>query len=193
MNIPENKVEALQAAGYDVEKLSALLQAGQQQAEDEQRESKEVEAKDAEPVEVQEAVEEVVDAEAAITDPEPVVQITAEDVATAAGAAISAALEPIAESLTALNGRLETMEGVVKEISVKQAEQAAELELTPAASLAQMIKSSVIGNDATRVDGRSTEARDTPKEAPTIQSKTGIASIDAMLAGRDWRETVPGN
>lgn len=190
MNIPQEKIDELVAAGFDVNTITEQLEAAKRRAEDEMRESKEVEteAKDAEgAVTEAEEVQEVTDAQPEVTEPAP--QFTAADFATAAGTAINDALSPVVAALSALSGRLEAMEGAIKSLEHKQKEQAAELELTPAASLAQMIKSAVIGADETRVDGRSSEAKDTPKETPALATgQTGVPFIDTMLAGKDWRD-----
>jgi hypothetical protein len=49
----------------------------------------------------------------------------------------------------------------------------------------------VIGAPETLVDGRSTEAKDTPKETKAVtRSGIGIPFIDAMRDGQDWREAM---
>ena len=170
MEVPEKKLEELAVRGMDVDELAKKLE--EAKVEGEGRERKELEKDEAE-----EVVEEVTEAE-----PE-VVAISETDIAAAVIIAMNEALAPFAERLNAL-------EGALKEITVTQEEQAAELELTPAASLAQMIESSVIGADATHISGRSKEAKDTPKEEKAYPSQTGIDLIDGMKAGVDWRELI---
>jgi hypothetical protein len=126
----------------------------------------------------------VVEAVEEVTETVPKVEaVSAADIAEAAGGAISAALAPLVE-------RMEALEGTMKELSSVQAEQRTELEMTPAASLAQMIKSAVIGSDATRIDGRKKAASDKPKETASVVGSTGIGFVDDMKAGRDWRDSV---
>ena len=171
MEVPEKKLEALAERGVNVDELAGKLE--EAKAEGEGRERKEVE----EEVVEAEAVEEV--AEAA-----PEVQaIGAEEIAEAVSVAMSAALAPLTE-------RLDAIEGTMKEITAKQEEQATELEMTPAASLAQMIKSSVIGSDETRLRKNSKESKDVPQESKAARGSTGIGFIDDMKAGRDWRDSI---
>jgi len=161
MNIPQEKLDKLAELGFDASEIAAKLEQGKEQAEAEERESKEVEQEAVEveakedTTEVEEAVEEVTESE-----PEPDVAappaFTAEDVATAVGAVMQPLMDKIAE-----------LDGKIKELSTppepepETAEKA--LDLTPAASLAMLIKSAVIGQEAAVVDGRKTR-HDAPRE-----------------------------
>jgi hypothetical protein len=188
MELPEKKLAELEAAGFDVEALVADLKAS---AEAEGRESKEVESEEEavetetvesevetktdETVEVKTEVETVEEAEPA-TFTEPQMHALAD--------AFSTAMAPLMERLEALEAEPTVEE---KEEDDKQ------LEL-PSNFLGQLLHSRVIGSDVTRVDGRTKEAHDKPKEVDNDDAGVRLAhpmaeqTVNRLLTGATFRE-----
>jgi len=64
---------------------------------------------------------------------------------------------------------------------------------TPRASLSDLVKMSVIGDDETRIDGRTSLAKEGPKETePAQNGPIGIPFLDDMINNKDWRESLGG-
>jgi len=181
MAIPEHKREELANAGFDVDELDKKLEDGQAQAETQARESKEVE-----PVEAAEkdADADVTAAETETEEPQATEPqaLTVTDIA----AAFQTAIAPVLE-------RLDEVEGRFKELAeAKESEPEPEpmSEMTPAASLAALMASVVIGEEKARVDGR--KARyDAPKEteAPS-KGDTPFPFVNALKSGGDYRKAL---
>jgi LysM repeat protein len=160
MNIPEKKLEELQEVGFDVDALAAKLTAAQQKAEDEERESKEVEIEEKD-------TEEVVETQAEVTEPTaPALDYDA--LAGAIGAALDERLEPLQQRIAALE--------------IDDDEKEKELDLTPAASIAGVIRSAVLGQESARVDGRSTKAKDKPAENKETTKASPLLNSGNLLA-----------
>ena len=187
MAIPEHKREALAKAGFNVDELDEKLTATQAQASGEQRESKEVE-----PVEAaaKDADTAVIETEIMTEEPQVVATpqtLTVNDVA----AAFQAAIAPVLERLNAVEGQFKQL-AEAKEVH-PDAEPEPANEMTPAASLASMMKSAVIGEPAAQVDGR--KARyDAPKETTATKGGSGgntpFPVVNALIAGQDYREAL---
>lgn len=96
---------------------------------------------------------------------------------------VKPAFEGFAEALTAINVRLDEVDASLKTLAESDdAKIKTKVELTPKESL-KSIADSVIGKKETQVDGRTTLAKDGPKEAePNVESRTGISLIDNLKA-----------
>jgi hypothetical protein len=160
MNIPEKKLEELEAVGFDVDALTAKLTAAQQKAEDEERESKEVETEEKDETEVVETQPEATEPLAPSFDYDAL--------AGAIGAALDERLEPLQQRIAALE--------------VDDSEEEKEIDLTPAASVAGLIRSAVLGQAAARVDGRSKEAKDAPAEHKETTKANPLFNSGNLLA-----------
>jgi hypothetical protein len=209
--LPKEKVEFLQNVGLDAEALDSSLKtvaamladAGvpSKEATDESVEAEAaVEEKvEAEDVETEEEVEtEAKDADVEteeVVEPEPVDETPeltqAEIVAAAVAIGVEAAMTEVTGTLKAITDRLEAVETKAEEAEDKAEDVS---ELTPAASFADLIRSNVIGNQATKLDGRSKEAKDTPEENKNISTgemTTPFDIVNNLKAGRDWRAGLP--
>lgn len=115
-------------------------------------------------------------------DPEPeVVYATREEVAEA----LNAVLSPLVQTLDTLTSHVETLTKEITALKQEDAEKiAATKEVTPRASLLDMIRGNVIGKDAARVDGRTTLAKEGPveTEAPEVQGISMIPLINQLQA-----------
>lgn len=137
-----------------------------------------------------EVEEEEMEEEKAISDP---VEKKLDDFSVSIRKEVADALvefvEPVYErldNLTALNEkmveRIQELEGQV-ELEEKEIE-----EDTPTSSIVDwMHKKSVIGKGDTKVDGRTSLAKDGPKETPVVagEGPTGIQFLDGMLTGKN--------
>ena len=172
MTIPEHKKPFLEELGI-LGNLEAALAAKKEELDNAGVESKEVEAPEEDKAVEPEVKDEV----------EPEESDTVDLVAAIAGA-IAQAVEPLRAEIAELK------EAQIA-LSTKQAEDI--LAFTPAQSLTDLIAASVIGDSKTKVDGRSAEAKDGPKEteAESNIKSLGIPFVDAMRRGKDWRETFP--
>jgi len=95
----------------------------------------------------------------------------------------------VASAITALanavKGVQEQIESLSRTDEAKIAEKAAD---TPAASLRDMVDRA-IGSKDTRVDGRSTYAKDGPQQTqPVVDGQTGISLIDTFVSGADQKQ-----
>lgn len=199
VKIPDEKVEGLAARGVDVNALSAQLEDEKGQAEEEGRDSKEVvETTPVEPVEDVPVVDAAETKEEVAAPPEETVPQAEAPVfdpsafAAEVGKVMSDALAPINERLTAMDGELKELREQQKtETEERKATDETLEAMTPAASsLGGLIRSIVIGDEETRVDGRTKEALDGPAETEApVAAVTGIDFLDKMRAGKDWRES----
>ena len=111
--------------------------------------------------------------------------------------------DEVATALTDLAGSVKALSDIViaiktdvdtlkKSDETKIAEKAQD---TPRASLADLVRMSVIGSDSSaRIDGRTTLAKDGPQETePALPTISGIPFIDDMLHGKDWRDSLGGS
>lgn len=178
MEIPEKKLEALRELGFDMDELEAKLGAGRERAESEERESKEAETKAEETEAVAETEQAQPDAAPeSAPEQEP---LTAEAVA----AAFTSAIAPITE-------RLDALEGQIKELSEPTETKEEEPDKTPQASLASLMKSAVIGKEATRVDGRTTR-HDAPAETVATKEEKGALNTGKLLPDTIINDIVSG-
>lgn len=188
----KDKLDELAAVGFDTDALVAKLEAAKKQAEEEQRDSKEVntEVTEAPPTESTEPQAEPAAEPAPTPQPAPEPAKEADVLLKALGEM----LKPISDRLDAL----EQVKATLEQAAQAQATAAAELakekaNLQPAASMAALIRSSVIGKEEARVDGRDSLAKDKPKEtAAPLENRSGLPYenfIDALLTGKDWRDT----
>lgn len=162
MNIPQEKLDKLAELGFDASEIAAKLEQGQEEAKAEERESKELEPEEVEVKgEAVESKDDVANATEETIEVEPEseqtrIMISSADLAEAVASVIRPYLDEIKE-----------IKDTVAELSKPpepepEAENKA-LDLTPAASLAMLIKSAVIGQEEAVVDGRKTR-HDAPKE-----------------------------
>jgi hypothetical protein len=94
------------------------------------------------------------------------------------------AIDDVKEALKLLALSVSESTKALTELAKSDEEKVADIvEGTPTASMADMVKS-VIGQDATRVDGRTKEARTGPEETPDDADmvKTGNPVVDAAIA-----------
>ena len=161
MSLPQEKAEALQGLGFDVDAIEQGLQAKAQAAIDSGTEFKEAEAP---PVPV---------VEEAIPEPEQV-----------QGDYVSRAelVELFGHFAEQVGETVKELKGQIAELSTTQtAEVEKQLQMTPAASLTAMWQSA-IGSEEAKVDGRTTLAKagpeETPSDAPDIPGlPQGIAQL----------------
>lgn len=175
----EEKTKFLADLGLDVEKLDAALKDAAEALQNAGVPSKEVNAKPSEAVEVKAEVEQ------AAEDPEPEQvpdnTLTQQAVAAAVVAGVNLAMEQISGQLKEISDRIEVLEKSEAAIDA----------MTPAASFAQMIKSAVIGDNSTKVDGRTKEAKDGPAEAdPVIEGEGPFDVVNMIKSGGDWRKAL---
>jgi len=98
---------------------------------------------------------------------------------------IIAALKQTMEVVAALGAQVKELTGVVGELKQADEERVAkQARVTPFASQLAMMQKSVIGNDAARVDGRTTLGKSAPEEAEEtpIRSITGIPLVDQWVS-----------
>ena len=165
--IPEEKKAYFRQVGMTDEAISALeadMEGKAKQAEG--LEFKEADEPVVEPTETPKVEEPEVDATPAYATREEVAEAIVETV------------KPIAEAVTAIAGSISELK---ESDETKIAKAAADI---PAASIGAIIAKqwSAIGADATKVDGRTKESKDGPKETEPTATKTGIAFVDEMLA-----------
>jgi hypothetical protein len=189
MNIPEQKLEELEAVGFDIEALTAKLEGGKEQAESEERESKETKEEVVENVAETDAPQETAEVPETAPDVNVAPALTADDIATAFTAAVS----PIIE-------RVEAIEGRIKELAEPNDTEEKELDLTPAASLKSAMISAVIGKPEAQVDGRKAR-HDGPTETkgqnPGAALNSGQELMDDIVNtitsnDRSWLLDLPG-
>lgn len=184
MAIPDEKRQALvQEWGLSDNLLSLIEQGNEAQAEEAKEQG--LESKEAEPVEPEPAEEEVKEEAApeAEEDAPAVDPLTREEVAEA----LNAVATPIVQALEGLSARLDALTkdlAALKETD--EAKIAEKAELTPAASLMDLINLRAVGSDAARIDGRTSLAKSAPAETePPTPRVTGIPFLDALATGRD--------
>ncbi len=106
--------------------------------------------------------------------------------------------EGLGEVTTQIGGIAKSQQDVAKRLEVLErndedriAQKASE---TPAASLEEMLKTAVVGGEKAKVDGRTSLAKDAPKEtpAPDTAPLPGVAGMIPLLStlqkDGDWRE-----
>ena len=111
--------------------------------------------------------------------------------------------DEVATALTDLAGSVKALSDIVTVIktdvdTLKQSDEskiAEKTQDTPRASLADLVRMSVIGEDSpARIDGRTTLAKDGPQETePDLPTISGISFIDDMIHGKDWRDSLGGS
>lgn len=171
MAIPDEKKEYLRQVGLSDEKIASIEQAlagKAKEAADAGIEHKEAPAETpAESVQAEEKKPETV-------EPAP-------------AAPEQKAADPVADALTKMTGLLETLQKTVDAQATEIAAlKAKELELTPAASLSEMIKMSVIGNKDARIPADSKLAKSGPEET---KQATGLFFEQWLQPGGNF---VPG-
>ena len=122
-------------------------------------------------------------------DPEPEPQYATVE---AVGQAVGEVVGELKGQIEALATQMGELAGTVKELQKSEDERIAEkAELTPAASLAEIIRNSVIGKSDTKVDGRTTLGKAGPKQADApADGRTGIPLLDSLMSGGDWRDSM---
>jgi hypothetical protein len=106
--------------------------------------------------------------------------------------------DEVAEALTEITGRIGALAEqmgefgkALKELKESEDERIAKAAMeTPAASLLDIVRGSVIGSDATLVDGRTKLAKAGPKETEPNAEKAGAAGIVRGIF-EDWRSSIP--
>lgn len=134
------------------------------------------------------------EAEEASTEPEPEgEEAPAEESAEEAkGLTEDAVVEAIGPLIKALAEEVASLKAQVEGMQVTEEKRITEVvQATPAASLASRIVKSVVGQEATLVGEGDPLAGDRPVEMQPKEGSTGIALIDAIRAGKDWREGWP--
>lgn len=179
MALPEQKKQYLKSAGLSDERVAEIengLAQRAKEAHDAGLDFKESaapvqEAPTEEPVAVKEDAQSAPAAEAAMTR---------QEVAEAMGQIVSV----FTEQMQALSDSMTALATEVKELKRADADRIAEKAAdTPPASLQALIAQRIIGNDAARVDGRSTLAKDKPTEAPAAATNgpTPFSFINALV------------
>jgi hypothetical protein len=165
--IPEEKKAYLRKAGLTDEKIGEIEL------------EMDAKAKEAEGLEFKEADEVVEPTETPEKVEEPGVEevpvyATREEVA----AALTETVQPLVSAITAI---AEGMQELKKSDETKIAKVAAEI---PAASIGAIIARDfrAVGSDKTKLDGRTTEAKDGPLETDPTRAKTHIKFIDDMIS-----------
>ena len=109
--------------------------------------------------------------------------------------------DEVATALTDLAGSVKTLSDIITIIkkdvedlkATDETKIAQKAEDTPRASLSDLVKMSVIGDDETRIDGRTSLAKEGPKETePAQNGPIGIPFLDDMINNKDWRESLGG-
>ena len=193
--IPEAKRAEMTALGFDPDAVEAGMKTEAEIAKGEGREAKEVKTTDEVKTEAP-VVEDVAPVETESTEQETEVPVG--DPAPDAGMVMLA--EAIAGAMQPIVDRLGELEGTVKALAEKETQEPDETkaadepdEFTPAASLAAMVKSRVVGLKETQIDGRSAR-HEGPKEAPQTKQTMGKKSslpipwLNSMLESGEWRE-----
>jgi len=99
---------------------------------------------------------------------------------------IAHVLSETMKSVINLSERLKSIEDNVDALARDDATKvAAKAAGTPMASMAELMRHSVVGNEDARVDGRTTLAKSAPKETPAYRAESGIPFIDAMINNDD--------
>lgn len=188
LGIPVDQLEAVEAANAAAK--AAVDESGaetKEKAEEEQTPEVQETAAQTEPT----TPDEQPDPEPQAVEPEPVEEpetppeLKAQDVADV--------LKEVAENFTKTNEaimeRIGELEKAVLALSKTDQEKIKkEIQLTPKESLrAQM--GSVIGKDATRIDGRTTEGKEGPKETP-VDKAMNSAGIPILAKLPNWREEL---
>ena len=173
LKVNDKQRKALAAIAGD-EKVDEILAKGDELTKDLEgtvnfKETVEAEEPKTDVAEEEKEPEEVVENTPADEAPE---FVTKEDFA----AAIDDVKEAVGFLAESLNASTKALADLVKSDEEKVAEI---VEGTPAASIADMVKS-VIGQDKTRVDGRTKEGRTGPEEAPDDVGATGNPVVDAI-------------
>jgi len=172
--IPEEKKAYLKKVGMSDDAIASVeagLDEKAGEAQEQKLEFKEGEKDfDANPDELVETIE-------VETESEPTAEpqyATREEVATA----IVESVKPVVDGFNALMERFKDIEKTDEEKIADKAEN------VPAASISALIaqQMSVIGTSATKIDGRSKEAKDGPEEKEVIEDVTGIPFVDKMIA-----------
>lgn len=114
--------------------------------------------------------------------------------------AVGAALADVTGAVQALAGLVGELSASVKALNADvvalkaddEAKIAKAAELTPAASLLDMIKARAVGSDEARIDGRSKLAKSGPAEKkPPTRDDIGIPLLDALRSGDgNWRAAL---
>lgn len=173
MTIPQDKRDALKAEWNLTDELLTQLEAANAAA-----------AKGADEAGI-EAKEVTAETTPAPTEPEPEV---VPEVAPAPEAGISReeltlVLTQIGQAITALSAQVKELQGEVIEVKEAKAVQEAE-------TLSEIFQRA-IGNQATRVDGRTSEAKDRPKE--TVTEKPAVVNSGHPLADQIINSIVSGD
>lgn len=97
-------------------------------------------------------------------------------------AAFADVVKPLSEALSAITARLDTVDAQVKALAESdEAKIAKAAAATPRASLQELIASSILGNPAAVVDGRTALAKAGPKQAPAEPNITPSPFLDALM------------
>ena len=187
----EKRKALMEQWGVSEEQLSALEQANAEDATKALSEEIEVKEGEGEAVAQEAANQEAQEATAETEAPEYVSR-----------SEFLEAMAPIVDSLNNVSAGLQGLTGEVKALKENRsadiaaaAQKAAETALTPAASLAELIRNSIVGNAAAQVKETDPQAvrEGAPKEseAPPKGKAIGIPFVDAMVDGKDWREGFP--
>lgn len=181
--LSQAKIDYLKSLGVSEERIAQLgadIQTRKQAADDDGRESKERSenptegGKAAEKSDTQASKEGENAADAGAADA-PVYLTHTEFVQ-----AMSEVLAPVIEQVGAVVAQVNQMSATVKELGKTDAERLAkEAEVTPQASLSELIASAIVGQDAARLDGRSALAKSGPKEA--AKPKPEVAGLPGFL------------
>jgi hypothetical protein len=98
--------------------------------------------------------------------------------------AVAATMAPVLSALTELGQRYTALETEIKALKSSDEQKVAKAaNMTPALSLQALIAQAIVGNEAARVDGRSTLAKSGPKTTTQPAINTGIGFLDTLLSG----------
>jgi len=172
MGLPQDKREFL--ADKMGEEAVVALEAG---IGDKAAEAEELNLDHKEAEQVAEDVKAEAEAEQVAEAPQPTVQ----EIADVISNTITAAIAPVV-------ARLDALEGAAKAADEAEKDRVEELvQMTPAASLKDLVIGSIVGRPEARVDGRSSLAKDKPPETTGTGRGTGIGILDTIREGGDWR------
>lgn len=121
------------------------------------------------------------------TDVTPTEEPAAADAPQADNPELLTAVEETMKAVMVMTKEVRDLAAKVKELEgSEEAKIAAKVKQTPLASMTQLLVNSVIGNEETRVDGRTSLAKSGPVEtAPSSPSVTGIPLIDGWITNAD--------
>lgn len=191
----DKRQELINKWGFSEDYLAALERLNKEDSDNavgvERKEmSAETETAETAPVETQAPAPDTAVADAELVEDTPVADetpVTSTEEPAAADPELLNAVEETMKAVMTLTKELRELAAEVQEVKKSEEKKIADMvKQSPLASLTHMMVNSVIGSEATRVDGRTTLAKDGPQEtAPLERSITGIPLVDRMITNAD--------